>query len=260
MRDDIAKVICERPRTGGTRVRKTAHRRRLNRIDGETDPKGESMHRRRLYGWAAKEFSDFLEPLKGFLAKAVGRPWNKVYAEMAALLPRDTTTGRHVWSHARGYVEEHAVFENGRAYNPRGSGGYRLGGGKTPAKLRELSPGDLYVSEHGLLLRYRKKKPEKSTATAPTACQLVNSCKGYVKQGGAWYHVTFEIVRGTAPGTYYNADACNVYQSRSFEVYGRVKGDPPMLEGSSTQASWHRRAISKRPMSKNDIKQYVLKP
>lgn len=259
MRDDIEKVICERPRVGGNYVRKKSHRRRLNRIDGETEPKGESMHRRRPYGWQAKEFSDFLEPLKGFLAKSVGRPWSKVYAEMAALLPRDTTTGRHVWQHVRSYVEEHAVFENGRAYYPQGSGGYRLGGGKKILPtLRELSRAQLYVSAHGLLLRYRQKKPDLRLAYT-TACQLVNPRQGYVKLGGRWYYVDFEIVNVT-PYMTWDADACGIHHHRSLEVYGRVKGDPLMHDGSTTTASWYRRAVSKRLMSKTDVRQYVLNP
>lgn len=260
MRDDIEKVICERPRLGGHYVRKKSHRRRLNRIDGETEPKGESMHRRRLYGWQAKEFSDFLEPLKGFLAKSVGRPWSKVYAEMAALLPRDTTTGRHVWQHVRSYVEEHAVFENGRAYNPRGSGGYRLsGGGKVLPKLRELGAGELYVSAHGLLLRYRKKKSD-SRSIYVTACQLVSPRRGYVKLGVKWYYVDFQIAYDHPFGVIHDPDVCGVHRIRSLEVYGRTKGDPLMHDGSLASVSWFRRAISKRLMSKADVRQYVLAP
>lgn len=252
MRNDIAKVICERPRVGG--VRKRSHRRQLNRVDGETDPKGESMHRRRLYSWAAKEFSDFLEPLKGFLAKSVGRPWNKVYAELAALLPKDTTTGRHVWTHVDGYVERHAVFENGRVYNPEGRGGYRIDGGKLPRSLRELSRGDLYVSAHGLLMRYRKAPAKRTDGppAAPTACQLISRTAGYVKQGGAWWHVTFQVVP-------FDADAFGLYGAKQCQAaYGRVKGDPPVVDGLVSDS--HRRAISKRLMSKRDVKRFVLQP
>jgi hypothetical protein len=251
VREDIAKQICERPRVGGGRVR--SRRAKLNRIDGETDPKGESMARRRLYGYASKEFSDFLEPLKGFLRKSVGRPWDKIYSEMAALLPKDTTTGRHVWTHVDGFVERQPIFDAGRVYR---SGGSRRYG---PS---ELGRGDLYVSEHGLLLRYRKTKRSYAERAGilptPTACQLVSPTEGYVKQGGVWWFATFEIVRDVGVNyTGRGVDVCGVSTNDTRPIYGSFKGDPAP---GGIFGLFYRRAISKSRMSKSDVRQLILLP
>lgn len=83
MRADMAKVIVERPRIGGLYAR----RRRRPR-DIEDLPTAEAM------GWQhgrTKEFSDYLSPLRRFLHSRVGRNWDRVYAEVRALIQANNT-------------------------------------------------------------------------------------------------------------------------------------------------------------------------
>jgi hypothetical protein len=97
MRDDMAKVIVERPR--------------LNR--GARYPKGERRSRQRLEmdEWHRRQgirrpwlrnpkcLNENLAPLRRFLLKQCGRPWNKVFAEMSERIDLGSTVQRHIWQH-----------------------------------------------------------------------------------------------------------------------------------------------------------------
>ena len=120
VRADIAKVICERPRTGGDaygsrhraeRLRSRQRSRQLRFVwstdeHGEADelsldeltPVKQSMSRH------AKELSDFLSPLKGWLAKQVGRLWAEVHSELCAHLGGNGVMQQHVRGHADDYL------------------------------------------------------------------------------------------------------------------------------------------------------------
>ena len=80
MRSDMAKVVTERPRRGhGNPSKKWGRRLGKNEHDAEDHgPTRAPIARRHQDGWNAKEFSDLLGPLRRYLRKQVGRPWNKV--------------------------------------------------------------------------------------------------------------------------------------------------------------------------------------
>jgi hypothetical protein len=52
----------------------------------------------------SKQQSDFLAPLKRWLAKQVGRPWNKVYSELKSAFPARKHVYDHIFTHVFGYV------------------------------------------------------------------------------------------------------------------------------------------------------------
>ena len=84
MRSDMAKVVTERPRRGhGNPSKKWGRRLRKHEYDAEDHgPTRAAIARRHQYGWNAKEFSDLLGPLRRYLHKQVGRPWDKVWSEI----------------------------------------------------------------------------------------------------------------------------------------------------------------------------------
>lgn len=99
MRRDMHKVIVERPRRFGfgLPVRKGRKPR-----DIEDLPFQESKGRPYLVrgrGWKVKEQTDNLQPLRRYLLKQVGRPWNKVYSEICANARMDSTMQRHLRFH-----------------------------------------------------------------------------------------------------------------------------------------------------------------
>lgn len=95
MREDIAKVIVERPRIGGQGNRKG----RPQSFDEL--PTKEGIRQRISDG---KGFNENLAPLRRFLATQVGRPWDKVYAEICAHLKPTSTVQQHVRSHLADFV------------------------------------------------------------------------------------------------------------------------------------------------------------
>ena len=126
MRDDMAKVVTERPRRGhGNASRKTAGPR-IRRFDPEHDydePTRLPIARGRQYGCDAKEFSDLINPLKRYLRSCLGRPWFKVHSELSRTLDRRSVTGSHIWDHVMWEIEtdcyigdDRLAYSNDRTY------------------------------------------------------------------------------------------------------------------------------------------------
>jgi hypothetical protein len=109
--------------------------------------------RQRYNGSDLRELNENLAPLKRFLRKQVGRPWNKVYSEISERLRSTSAVQQHVRDHVWDYVERHAtIAEDGRVYG-------------SPRFLRwsplPLRAGDLYVHPATGLLMAAKKHPKR---------------------------------------------------------------------------------------------------
>jgi hypothetical protein len=98
MRDDMGKVIVERPRVihfGGGKSRPP---RAL-----EDYPRQEGMRRRHQH-YGGKFQTDHTNPLRRYLEKQVGRPWRKVHSEICANLRSGNALHDHLLKHVRGFV------------------------------------------------------------------------------------------------------------------------------------------------------------
>ena len=113
MRRDMHKVIVERPRVGGRRARKGRPPRDL-----EDHLAKEGIGRPYLAD--SKALNEHLGPLRRFLRKQLGRPWNKVYSEICEGLRAGNALGDHVRKHLFDYV----TLENLNL--PRAKRRYRL--------------------------------------------------------------------------------------------------------------------------------------
>ncbi|WP_299393988.1 hypothetical protein [Pelagibius sp.] len=100
MREDMHKVIVERPRSG-----RWAKRCR-NRFAGHDDLPTKIGARRhaRLTHTHSRFSSDHLQPLRRYLAKQVDRPWAKVYSDICANLHPRHTVKQHVLEHLEQFV------------------------------------------------------------------------------------------------------------------------------------------------------------
>lgn len=99
MREDMARVIVERPRIkpfNGGRIGR--------RPDLEDMPAHEGMRRAHALRGGRKELNENLAPLRRYLERQVGRPWNKVYSEIARHLRVDNAVQQHVRDHLRDFV------------------------------------------------------------------------------------------------------------------------------------------------------------
>ena len=98
MREDMARVIVERPRNGGHSSRRGRHQ------EYEDLPAHEGMRRPWVVRGDPKELNENLAPLRRYLARQVGRPWSKVYSEIAAHIRVDSAVQQHVRDHLRDFV------------------------------------------------------------------------------------------------------------------------------------------------------------
>ncbi|MGZ4843036.1 MAG: hypothetical protein ACXV5J_14895, partial [Candidatus Angelobacter sp.] len=141
----MKKVVVERPR-GQSYVPNRKFGARLPYIpdhDYDEQPKRVGISASyRDYGYSAKWFTDVLGPLRRFLEKNVGRPWNDVYSEMCASLDKRKATGKHIFDHATDMVETHCFMgTNGKVRYLRWG-------------IEECEVDDLYVHpQTGLLCR-----------------------------------------------------------------------------------------------------------
>ena len=131
MRNDMAKVVTERLRRGhGNPSKKWGRRLEKNEYDADDHgPTRASIARHHQYGWNSKEFSDLLGPLRRYLRKQVGRPWNKVWSEISRTLDNRSLSGQHIFDHIRWEVEQNArLGANGSVYHDRWSGAVAVSG------------------------------------------------------------------------------------------------------------------------------------
>lgn len=111
MRDDMYKIIVERPRRGW-RTRKL-NRSKIKRT-GEDYPHRIGVRRqRKTNGTHTKWLNENLAPLKRYLDKQVGRPWDKIYGEIRANLHPDHTVKQHVLEHVWDFVYRIRIGRDG---------------------------------------------------------------------------------------------------------------------------------------------------
>jgi hypothetical protein len=178
------KIVVERERYGsGDSSRKWG--KRLPYIAGcdyEDEPKRVSSARRRQYV-SPKGFTDVLNPVKGFLRKNLGRPWNEVYSELRRGLDVRKVTGRHVFQHLDRMVQQHCfedVKGNIRSYDRDG---------------RQVE--GFYVHPRTGLLSYaprtsRAERQRGSLLGRPVLGFWIDQARAYRILDGIWYIVKYE--------------------------------------------------------------------
>ena len=129
MRRDMSKVVTEAPRRGHENPSRKWGRR-LGKHEYDLDDHGPSrapIARHHQYGWEAKEFSDVIGPLRRYLRKQVGRPWNKVWSEITSTLDSRSLTGRHIFTHVwQEVARDVSIGADGRIYEVQPWAGERL--------------------------------------------------------------------------------------------------------------------------------------
>lgn len=131
MRQDMAKVVTEPPRRGH-KAPSTKWGRRLGKHEYDAEDQGATrapIARRRQYGYNAKAFSDALAPLRRYLRKQVGRPWNVVWSEITTSHDSRSLSGGHLLDHIRAEVACHTFpGADGRIFDAGRSGPVPVGG------------------------------------------------------------------------------------------------------------------------------------
>ena len=197
MREDMSKVVIERPRRGHADPNlKTGWRSRRYDPEKEYDDLPTRLTASMRSG--TKNFSDLLSPLRRYLRSNVGRPWNKVWSEMKEHLDDRKTTGRHIFEHVEREVALHCyVGTDGRIYPSR-------------SWYRDIYPVEgLYVHPRtGLLCwkeaRYYKDKKRREAAVREILRIEISDARCYLKLKGLWY--IGEYVAGEKPENLLHGD------------------------------------------------------
>ena len=138
MREDMFKVIVERPRRGGSWMR-----RRPRRRDADA-PAKEPMSR----GRGTKGLNENLAPLARWFRSQVGRPWDRVFSELCAHVNVRSAVQQHVRDHVKHLVALHVEERDGELV--------RLDW-YTPRPLLEWTNEALYVCPRTGLLRLARR-------------------------------------------------------------------------------------------------------
>jgi hypothetical protein len=192
MRADMAKVIVERPRVGSRfHGKPKGYRKSVPRLSEDGGPIREGMKRRCRGDF--KSLNEHLGPLRRYLDKQVGRPWDKVFSEICAHIDRNSAVQDHVRDHVEDYVATHVILIDGVPCD--GEGGKRYG-----QPLDQFRYRPWYVCPRtGLLRRVkltsRKRRQQPKTEGPPRyirvsdtlQCRFINS---------AWHLITLKPLPG----------------------------------------------------------------
>lgn len=208
MRDDMSKVIVERPRRGvgyyrtlpneyraAKHFKLKSHSNPYLTDDIEFDVDDEFCARKlpmrsRTLGWDCKELNSNLRPLQRFLDKQVGRRWDDVYSEVCDNFG-DTTIKRSYYARCRvtDYVKSRVytktyykddIFWNAGSYGPT-----------------RVFDGELYVDGDGILRCFDSRGPnppkkqtyrERAIAREWEWKRVING-ETYEKENGIWFRV-----------------------------------------------------------------------
>lgn len=189
MRKDMPQVLIERPRSG-SRVRGYRRQRSLSRRVPVGDrPKREGIRRREA--GADKYFSDLFGPLKRYLRRNVGRPWDNVFSEICEHARLDNVAQQHLRRHVHDFVHLNVQEIDGRLYSTNSWGG-----------LWPLEPRwrrVFYVCPKSGLLKVLEQKPRPH---GPGDRIAVNKTRQYHRIQGQWYAVALRPVPEETAGLF----------------------------------------------------------
>jgi hypothetical protein len=193
MRDDMFKVIVERPRWGSRWIESAKLDRNRDRDGGFVGLQRYAQEQTRMN----KGFSDNLAPLARFLRARCGRRWDDVYAEICASLDTGSTVKMHVRQHLDDLVNRRISY---------GRHGELLNDGHLLERhSRRSVRDDLYVDpddgilkdaatfwgKHGLPVPSRRSvraRPARDTADL----RRIDDTHFAWRRGGYWYLVAFD--------------------------------------------------------------------
>jgi hypothetical protein len=197
MRDDMYKVIVERPRRGSRDDLASEGRIFRNSEDRPGKLGIKSGHRHR------KSLNENLAPLRRFLESQIGRPWNKVYSELSKGIDRRNTVQEHIYSHLEGFVAIHTTWIQDPGEKAVNGQCVRICSQIWTANRGRLADSHFQLYVHplsGLLLRNRdykswgsrQRKYYQKLNQPPANCIVVSSSRELHCIQGLWYQIDFE--------------------------------------------------------------------
>lgn len=254
MREDMSRVIVERPRTGGNYGRKG------RAMALENLPTKLGMRRFHAEIGPRKYLNENLAPLRRYLERQVGRPWNKVFSEIATHVRVDSTVQQHVRQHLDDFV----------AINPRRDvvDRYSRYHDRPWRQPLYVDPADGLLKRTDRLLDVRLARRQKKEMPAPPVTLLRLSDDRELRQiDGLWYEVSLHPL----PEPRYRVavrDGLAVRLLCSDPVIDVVSGkEVPLGPSIDDPRSWEvyrrthrarRYAVAKRSLSSAELRRHGL--
>jgi hypothetical protein len=155
----------------------------------------------RAFSGPGKGFNENLNPLKRYLGRQIGRPWNKVFSEICETLDTGSTVKQHVRDHLQDLVALNLVrTDAGELRLVHDGGFYRA----DPRPWRQpyyvdpetglLCDTRRYFRKRGIDLNTWRRKPRK-----PVRDRIIVSGDIELRRlGGIWYQIRFGEVEDAA--------------------------------------------------------------
>lgn len=259
MREDMYKVIVERPRRGKDGY---SNAKRL-RNDWDSP-----MHLGTRAGYGGRNLNENLAPMRRYLHAQIGRPWNKVFSEICADIDRRNTVQQHIHQHIGDFIAIHVDARDGQLVDL----------GDQRRSFLRFDPGvyqELYVDPRTGLIRlnrdYRswrrhlaERRQREQTETAGRR-RIVDERTVLLLLDEVWYRVEVarlpegrlvrRVVDGHARREFVTEPRYDVVRRRNVS-----RGD----QGSEQQSnrlygSADLYAVSKRQMASREIRAYRLR-
>ncbi|MBD9470548.1 hypothetical protein [Pseudoxanthomonas sp. PXM01] len=194
MRNDMFKVIVERPRRGGSYARERAP----HALD-EGSPMQEGLRSRHQH---RRHLNENLRPLERYLHRQVGRPWDAVYSEICAGIDRRSTVQQHIHQHLVDFVAVRVSVIDGRLHwQKRWGEPTPLADRWAPALYVDPSTGLLRTNREREQARRQEKVLQAAKVLTPDRVELT-PLRQLHRLHGIWYDVDLAAIpaAGFGPG------------------------------------------------------------
>jgi hypothetical protein len=189
-----------------------------------------------------QRFNEHLGPLRRFLGSRVGRPWDKVFAEICANIDRGSAVQDHVRDHVDDFVETRVLLIDGVPCH--GSG--RLYGQPLADGWRGWR--QFYVCPRtGLLKRLPPRAREERREVEPARYVRLDATHQCRWMDGAWYLVTLQPI----PPPPLGVPAWGASRSYPDAVLGRELSRGQAVEAYGIAAY----GVARRRLGKRELRQ-----
>ena len=223
MREDMYKVIIDVGRSGSWMKHRRQKKGDIELLSGKM-----GMRRHAKGGGRWKWQRDRLQPLRRYLMKQAGRPWNKVYNEICATLDVRSTVKDHVKLHLEDFVNREVILQRDGSFADQCT----YWSDRDWRQPLYVDPRDGILKESEKLWRKRRRRLASQEQEPPVTVRKLSRDEELHRLGGLWYRVRY----GVNDTRYKIADA------------------------ATGERVWpgQRAALSKRQLSKAELKQYGL--
>jgi len=183
VRSDMFKVIVERPRKW-----KDAGNGATRRRDDFDGPRFLGMRA----GHGRPMLNENLNPLKRYLRAQVGRPWNKVYGEIAAGIDRRNVVQQHIFEHLENFIALQVEWRDGNLIDLRSPAPSFRTGRCEPVQELYVDPRTGLIQPNKSYRSYiREWRAEQKVQAAKLARRLrrIDASTLLLRIDGEWYEV-----------------------------------------------------------------------